>query len=34
MDGPADGFTLMAGAIRPVSRGSLRLASADPGTTS
>ena len=28
--GPTDGFTLMAGAIRPVSRGSLRLASADP----
>jgi choline dehydrogenase len=29
-EGPPDGFTLMAGAIRPVSRGSLRLASADP----
>ena len=30
MDGPADGYTLMAGIIRPESRGSLRLASADP----
>jgi choline dehydrogenase-like flavoprotein len=30
-DGPPDGFTLMAGLIRPVSRGSLRLASSDPG---
>jgi choline dehydrogenase len=30
MEGPADGFTLMAGAIRPASRGSLRLASTDP----
>jgi choline dehydrogenase len=30
MDGPPDGFTLMAGLIRPVSRGSLRLASDDP----
>ncbi len=29
-DGPPDGFTLMGGAIRPVSRGSLRLSSADP----
>jgi choline dehydrogenase len=29
-EGPADGFTLMAGAIRPLSRGSLCLASADP----
>ena len=29
-DGPPDGFTLMGGLIRPVSRGSLRLASADP----
>jgi choline dehydrogenase len=29
-EGPPDGFTLMAGAIRPVSRGALRLASADP----
>lgn len=31
MAGPADGFTLMAGIIRPTSRGSLQLASADPG---
>jgi choline dehydrogenase len=30
MEGPEDGFTLMAGMIRPASRGSLRLASADP----
>jgi choline dehydrogenase len=30
MTGPADGFTLMGGMIRPASRGSLRLASADP----
>ncbi len=30
MEGPPDGFTLMAGIIRPASRGSLRLASADP----
>jgi choline dehydrogenase len=30
MTGPADGFTLMAGAIRPASRGALRLASVDP----
>ena len=28
-EGPPDGFTLMGGAIRPVSRGSLRLASKD-----
>jgi choline dehydrogenase len=31
MEGPPDGYTLMAGIIRPASRGSLRLASADPG---
>ncbi len=30
MEGPPDGYTLMAGAIRPASRGTLRLASADP----
>jgi choline dehydrogenase len=30
MEGPADGYTLMAGIIRPASRGALRLASADP----
>jgi choline dehydrogenase len=30
MQGPPDGYTLMAGIIRPASRGSLRLASADP----
>jgi choline dehydrogenase len=30
MAGPPDGFTLMAGMIRPASRGSLRLASPDP----
>jgi choline dehydrogenase len=30
MEGPADGYTLMAGIIRPASRGTLRLASADP----
>jgi len=30
MAGPPDGFTLMAGIIRPASRGSLRLVSADP----
>jgi choline dehydrogenase len=30
MEGPADGFTLMAGMIRPASRGRLTLASADP----
>ena len=30
MEGPADGYTLMAGIIRPASRGSLRLASTDP----
>jgi choline dehydrogenase len=29
-EGPPDGFTLMGGAIRPTSRGSLRLTSADP----
>ena len=29
-DGPAHGFTLMGGAIRPVSRGSLRLAVVQP----
>jgi choline dehydrogenase len=30
MSGPADGFTLMPGLIRPVSRGSVTLRSADP----
>ena len=31
MSGPADGFTLMSGGpLRPASRGSVRLASADP----
>jgi choline dehydrogenase len=30
MSGPPDGFTLMAGVIRPASRGRLRLTSADP----
>ncbi len=30
MTGPPDGFTLMAGIIRPASRGTLRLTSADP----
>ena len=30
MSGPPDGFTLMSGLIRPASRGSLRLRSADP----
>lgn len=30
MQGPPDGFTVMAGIIRPASRGSIRLASADP----
>ena len=30
MHGPTDGYTLMAGVIRPASRGELRLASADP----
>jgi choline dehydrogenase len=30
MEGPPDGFTLMAGIIRPQSRGRLALASADP----
>jgi choline dehydrogenase-like flavoprotein len=29
MDGPGDGFTIMAGLIRPASRGSLRLASTE-----
>jgi choline dehydrogenase len=33
MEGPADGYTLMAGIIRPASRGSLRLASADPSAS-
>jgi choline dehydrogenase len=32
MEGPEDGFTLMAGMIRPQSRGRLTLASADPET--
>jgi choline dehydrogenase len=30
MEGPPDGFTLMAGIVRPASRGALTLASADP----
>jgi choline dehydrogenase len=30
MEGPENGFSLMAGMIRPLSRGSVRLASADP----
>jgi choline dehydrogenase-like flavoprotein len=30
MEGPPDGFTLMAGIVRPQSRGRLTLASADP----
>ena len=30
MSGPAEGYTLMAGHIRPASRGFLRLTSADP----
>jgi choline dehydrogenase len=30
MEGPADGYTLMAGMIRPASRGRITLASADP----
>ncbi len=30
MEGPADGYTLMAGIIRPASRGTIKLASADP----
>jgi choline dehydrogenase len=30
MSGPPDGFTLFSGMIRPASRGSVRLASADP----
>jgi choline dehydrogenase-like flavoprotein len=29
-EGPPDGFTLMAGLIRPVGRGSLRLTTSDP----
>jgi choline dehydrogenase len=33
MEGPPDGYTLMAGIIRPASRGSLRLASADPAAS-
>ena len=30
MSGPANGFTLLGGIIRPASRGSIRLTSADP----
>jgi len=30
MSGPPDAFTMMAGVIRPASRGSIRLASSDP----
>jgi choline dehydrogenase len=30
MEGPPDGFTLMAGIVRPASRGTLTLSSADP----
>jgi choline dehydrogenase len=30
MEGPPNGFTLMAGMIRPASRGSIRLRSTDP----
>jgi choline dehydrogenase len=30
MEGPENGFSLMAGMIRPLSRGSVRLRSADP----
>lgn len=30
MEGPPNGFTLMAGIIRPASRGAIRLRSADP----
>jgi choline dehydrogenase len=30
MDGPPEGYTLYGGLIRPVSRGTLRLRSADP----
>jgi choline dehydrogenase len=30
MQGPANGFSLMAGMIRPLSRGSVQLASSDP----
>jgi choline dehydrogenase len=31
MEGPPDGYTLMAGIVRPGSRGSVRLTSAEPG---
>ncbi len=31
MQGPPEGVTLLGGLIRPVSRGSIRLTSADPG---
>jgi choline dehydrogenase len=31
MEGPPNGFSLMAGMIHPVSRGTLRLAGPDPG---
>jgi choline dehydrogenase len=31
MSGPEDAFTLLAGHVRPASRGRIRLASADPG---
>ena len=31
MEGPADAYTLYSGLIRPASRGTLRLRSADPG---
>jgi choline dehydrogenase len=30
MSGPPDGFTLMAGVVRPAARGSVRLTAADP----
>jgi choline dehydrogenase len=30
MSGPANGFSLLGGLVRPVSRGSIRLTSADP----
>ena len=30
MEGPPDGYSLMAGIIRPASRGYLRITSADP----
>jgi choline dehydrogenase len=33
MTGPEHGFTLMAGHVRPVSRGHLKLTSADPEAT-